>query len=53
MHCDNKRNTHIQVFRHFLSSVGYQGKDEDKLIYDPSVVFEFDAACYQKDLIAP
>lgn len=52
-HCDNKRNTHIQVIRHFLSHVSYQGKDEEKLIYDPSIVFEFDTACYEKDLIAP
>jgi len=51
-HSDNKRNARIHVIRHFLSHVSYQNKNEEKLIYDPSVVFEFDPICYQKGLIA-
>lgn len=51
-HCDNKKSTRIHVIRHFLSHVDYPDKDEEKLIYDPSIVFEFDPICYQKGLIA-
>lgn len=52
-HSDSKKTTRINVMRHFLSQVSYQGKNEEKLIHDPSVVFEFDATSYQKGLIAP
>ncbi len=52
-HCDNKKSTRINVMKHFLSHVDYQGKDEDKLKYDPSIVFEYDPECYEKNMIAP
>ncbi|MDR4514177.1 polyphosphate kinase 2 [Nitrosomonas sp.] len=53
VHCDNKKRTRINVMKHFLSHVDYQGKKSEALIYDPSVVFKFDPVCFEKDMIAP
>ena len=53
VHCDNKKRTRINIIKHFLSHVNYPGKKEEKLIYDPSIVFEFDPLCYDKGMIAP
>ena len=52
-HSDNKKINHINVMQHFLSHVEYRGKSTGKLVYKPSIVFEFDAVCYQKGMIAP
>ncbi len=52
VHCDSKKRARINVIKHFLSHVDYPGKDEEKLIYDPEIVFEFDPACYDRGLIA-
>lgn len=51
-HCDNKKRTRINVIKHFLSHVDYQGKEVEKLIYDPAVVFEFSPECIQRGVIA-
>ncbi len=51
-HCDNKKSTRINVIKHFLSHVDYQGKQKERLIYDPSIVFAFDPLCYEKGMIA-
>jgi polyphosphate kinase 2 len=53
VHCDSKKEARINVIKHFLSHVNYPGKKEEKLIYDPDVVFEFDPLYYEKGLIAP
>jgi polyphosphate kinase 2 len=53
VHCDNKKQARINVIKHFLSHVDYPGKDEEKLIYDPDIVFEFDPRYYDRGLIAP
>jgi len=52
VHSDCKKTARINVMKHFLSHVNYPGKIEEKLIYDPEVVFEFDLRCYDKGLIA-
>lgn len=52
VHSDSKKTARLNVMKHFLSHVDYHGKDEAKLIYDPSIVFEFFPECYEKGLIA-
>jgi polyphosphate kinase 2 len=52
VHCDSKKRARINIIKHFLSHVDYPGKDEEKLIYDTDIVFEFDPTCYDKGLIA-
>ncbi len=52
VHSDNKRTARINAIKHFLNHVDYKGKNGDVLIYDPSVVFEFDPACYEQDMVA-
>ncbi len=52
IHSDSKKQVRINVIKHFLSNVNYPGKDETKLIYDPSIVFKFDPECYEQNLIA-
>lgn len=53
VHTNSKKRGRINAIKHFLSHVNYPGKDEEKLIYDPSIVFGFDAEYYKKELIAP
>ncbi|SET20044.1 polyphosphate kinase 2, PA0141 family [Nitrosomonas marina] len=52
VHSDNKKRTRINVMKHFLSHVDYKDKNNEALIYDSSVVFEFDPVCYEKGMIA-
>lgn len=52
IHSDSKKRVRINVIKHFLSHVNYPGKDKEKLIYDPEIVFEFDDAYYKKGLIS-
>jgi len=50
---DDKRTARINCIKHFLSKVSYPNKNEELLVYDPTIVCEFDASCYEKGLIAP
>jgi len=52
VHCDNKKTARINVIKHFLNHVDYRGKKNDVLIYDPSIVFEFDPVCFEQGMIA-
>ncbi len=50
---DDKKEARINTIKHFLTRFNYPKKDESLLVYDPSIVFEFDKSCYEKGLIAP
>jgi len=49
---DNKKETRINTIKHFLSRFDYPNKNEELLIFDPNIVFEFNSSCYEKGLIA-
>ena len=51
IHTNSKKRGRINAIKHFLSHVDYPGKDKEKLIYDPSIVFGFNPECYEKGLI--
>ena len=53
VHTDEKREARINVMKHFLSQVAYQGKDESKLIYDNDVVFPFSTEALASGKIFP
>jgi polyphosphate kinase 2 len=49
---DKKKIARINTIKHFLSLQEYPNKDEELLIYDPTIVFEFDQSYYEKGFIA-
>jgi len=49
---DSKKAARIGVMKHFLTHVDYPDKDEKMLKKLPDNVFEFDASCFEKGLIA-
>lgn len=51
VHTDSKKEARINVIKHFLSHVEYPNKEEEKLIYDDNIVFEFDVNYYKQNLI--
>ncbi len=53
VHTNSKKRGRINAIKHFLSHVNYPGKDGDKLIYNPSIVFAFDPECYKNGLVEP
>ena len=53
VHSDDKKQSRINVLKHFLSHVDYPEKEERYLTYDNDIVCEFDPQCYEKGLIAP
>ena len=53
VHTDEKKEARINVMKHFLSQVAYQGKDESKLIYDNDVVFPFSTEALAAGKIFP
>lgn len=53
IHTNSKKKGRINAIKHFLSHVNYPGKDEKKLIYNPSIAFGFDPQYYKQGLIAP
>ncbi|WP_295421235.1 polyphosphate kinase 2 [Sulfurovum sp.] len=53
VHTDDKKEARINIMKHFLSLNDYPDKDEALLVYDHDVICKFDAACYEKEMIAP
>jgi len=53
VHCDDKKTARINVIRHFLSQVDYEGKEEEKLLYDPDIVFNFSLEALEAGKIFP
>jgi hypothetical protein len=53
VHTNSKKRARINVIKHFLSGVTYEGKDEQLLTYDTNILCKFDSNCYNKGLIAP
>ena len=52
VHTDTKKEARINAIKHFLSLNDYPSKDEKLLVYERNVICKFDAACYEKGLIA-
>ncbi|HHD77947.1 MAG TPA: polyphosphate kinase 2, partial [Campylobacteraceae bacterium] len=50
---DEKKEARINVMQHFLSAVEYEGKDENKLLYDNDIVFPFSREALEKGKIFP
>ena len=50
---DDKRESRLQVMRHFLNAVDYDGKDETILHPDPEMVFPFTDEDLRNGRIAP
>jgi len=53
VHTDEKKEARINVMKHFLSQVAYEGKDESKLLYDNDIVFPFSAEALESGKIFP
>ncbi len=53
VHTDNKKEARINVMKHFLSKVDYEGKEESKLLYDNDIVFEFTNEAFSEGKIFP
>lgn len=53
VHTDEKKEARINVMKHFLSCVSYEGKDETKLIYDNDIVFPFSKEALDAGKIFP
>jgi polyphosphate kinase 2 len=53
VHTDEKKEARINVMQHFLSAVEYEGKDENKLLYDNDIVFPFSREALEKGKIFP
>lgn len=53
VHTNSKKRARINVIKHFLSGLEYEGKDEKLLTYDTNILCKFDSNCYNKGLIAP
>ncbi len=52
VNANNKKEARLNIIRHFLSSMDYEGKDEKILAFDRECVCRFDASSYEKGLIA-
>ncbi len=50
---DQKRVARINVMRDLLSRIDYAGKDQDMLLMDPDVVFQYQDAYLRNGMIAP
>ncbi len=50
---DDKRRARLEVMRHLLVHLDYEGKEEALVIPDPEIVFEYHASYLEKGLIAP
>lgn len=50
---DNKRHARLNIIRDLLSRVQYEGRDEQKVLPDPSIVFPYDMASLDNGDIAP
>ncbi len=50
---DHKRQARLNVIRDLLSRVHYDGRDEQAVLPDPSVVFPFDMVSLDNGTIAP
>jgi polyphosphate kinase 2 len=50
---DNKRHARLNIIRDLLSRVQYDGRDEQKVLPDPSIVFPYDMASLDNGDIAP
>ncbi len=50
IHTDSKKEARINAIKHFLSMMDYHKKDENKLIFDHSVVIKFDKTCFENVL---
>lgn len=50
---DDKREARVNLIRDLLSRLPYKGKKEQSLIPDPNVVFEFERAAIDDELLAP
>ena len=53
VHTDEKKEARINIMKHFLSQVSYEGKDESKLLYDNDIVFPFSAEALASGKIFP
>ncbi len=53
VHTDEKKEARINVMKHFLSQVAYEGKDESKLLYDNDIVFPFSTEALESGKIFP
>jgi polyphosphate kinase 2 len=53
VHTDSKKEARINVMKHFLSHVKYEGKDESKLLYDNDIVFPFSLEALESGKIFP
>ena len=53
VHTDSKKEARINVMKHFLSAVEYEGKDESKLLYDNDIVFPFSMEALEEGKIFP
>ncbi len=51
VHTDDKRTARINVIKHFLNSVDYEGKDDKILSFDSNIICKFEESCYEKGLI--
>ncbi len=53
VHTDEKKEARINIMKHFLSQVAYEGKDEKKLLYDNDIVFLFSMEALESGKIFP
>ena len=53
IHTDSKKEARINAMKHFLSLMHYEGKKEEFLNYDKTVVCQFNSKCYEQGLIFP
>ena len=50
---DSKRHARLNIIRDLLSRVHYEGRDEQKVLPDPEIVFPYDMASIDNGAIAP
>jgi len=48
-----KKVARLQLIRHLLGKIDYHGKDEQLLLTDPDLIFEYDPIYLEQGLIAP
>jgi hypothetical protein len=41
VNANDKRTARLNLIRHLLSRLKYRGKDNDLLVFDPTIVFAF------------
>ncbi len=51
IHTNRKKEARINAMKHFLSLMSYEGKKEEFLNYDKTVVCQFNTKCYEQGLI--